>query len=280
MTFSLTPRDSANAMRKYLQIFKISFQEEFAYKLNFIMWRVRNVFQILLTFFLWSAVYTNPQTVIFGYDRSKILTYVFGIMIVRALVMSARAADIASDIAQGDLSNYLLKPITYFKYWFTRDVSSKALNLIFAAVEFGILFIILKPPFYFQTNPLTLLLFFVGIILAVLIYFFILILVSSLTFWLPELSWGGHFLITIVLVEALSGALFPINILPTLLQSVIMATPFPYLIYFPVQVYLGNITGQALFGGIMVAFAWTGILWFLANYVWQRGLKSYESTGR
>src|SRR3990172_10364823 len=111
-------------MRKYFQIFQISFQEEFAYKLNFIMWRVRNVFQILLTFFLWNTIFASPTIVIFGYDRSKILTYVFGMMIVRALVMSARAADIASDIAQGDLSNYLLKPITYFKYWFTRDVFS------------------------------------------------------------------------------------------------------------------------------------------------------------
>jgi ABC-2 type transport system permease protein len=244
------------------------------------MWRVRNVFQILLTFFLWSTIFANPQTVIFGYDRSKILTYVFGIMIVRALVMSARAADISSDIAQGDLSNYLLKPMTYFKYWFTRDVSSKALNLIFAAIEFALLFIILKPPFYFQTNPITLLLFFIGIILAVLIYFFILILVSSLTFWAPELSWGGHFLITIVIVEALSGALFPINILPINLQYVVMATPFPYLIYFPVQVYLGNITGQAILGGLMVAAAWCGILWFAMNFIWQKGLKAYESTGR
>ncbi len=267
-------------MKKYFQIFKISFQEEFAYRLNFVMWRVRNVFQILLTFFLWSTVFNNPQAVIFGYDRAKILTYVFGIMIVRALVMSARAADIASDIAQGDLSNYLLKPMAYFKYWFTRDISSKALNLIFAAVEFALLFLILQPPFYFQTSPVALALFLVSIILAVLIYFFILVLVSSLTFWVPELSWGGHFLITIVVVEALSGALFPINILPTIFQNIAMATPFPYLIYFPVQVYLGNVAGQAVLGGLMIAAAWCGILYFATNFIWQRGLKTYESIGR
>jgi ABC-2 type transport system permease protein len=235
------------------------------------MWRVRNVFQILLTFFLWSTVFASPTTVLFGYDRAKILTYVFGIMIVRALAMSARAADIASDIAQGDLSNYLLKPVTYFKYWFTRDISSKALNLIFAAVEFALLFLILRPPFYFQINPTVLILFFVSIVLAILIYFFILVLVSSLTFWIPELSW---------VVEALSGALFPINILPATFQYIVMATPFPYLIYFPVQVYLGNISGNALLGGVMIAAAWCGILYFAMNFIWQRGLKTYESIGR
>lgn len=267
-------------MKKYWRIFLISFEQEFAYRLNFVLWRVRNVFQILLTYFLWSTVFANPETQVFGYDRAKILTYVFGIMIVRALVFSARAMDVSSDIAQGDLSNYLLKPISYFKYWFTRDVSSKALNLIFAAIEFAALFVILKPPFFFQVNAISLFAFSLSIVLAILIYFFILFLISSIPFWAPEIGWGSHFLVTVVIIEALSGALFPINILPGVLQSVIMATPFPYLIYFPVEVYLGNISGAALVGGLMIAAAWAGVLWFSLNFIWQRGLKAYQAFGR
>jgi len=267
-------------MRKYWSIFKISFEQEFAYRLNFILWRVRNVFQILLTYFLWSTVFSNPQTQIFGYDRAKIITYVFGIMIVRALVLSARAMDVSTDIAQGDLSNYLLKPLSYFKYWFTRDISSKALNLIFATVEFAVLFIILKPPFFFQGNPVALLAFTLAIVLAIFIYFFLLFLISSIPFWAPEIGWGSHFLVTVVIIEALSGSLFPINILPLGLQSIVMATPFPYLIYFPVEVYLGNIGGGALIGGLMIAAAWTGVLWFSLKFVWQKGLKVYQAIGR
>ncbi len=267
-------------MNKYWSIFRISFQQEFAYRLNFILWRVRNVFQILLTYFLWSTVFADPGTQIFGYDRAKILTYVFGIMIVRALVFSARAMDVSSDIAQGDLSNYLLKPLSYFKYWFTRDVSSKALNLIFAVVEFAALFVILKPPFFFQGSFLALFAFSISIILAILIYFFLLFLVSSIPFWAPEIGWGSHFLVTVVIIEAFSGALFPINILPGLLQSLVMATPFPYLIYFPVEVYLGNINGAALVGGLMIAVAWAGVLWFGLNFIWQKGLKAYQAFGR
>ena len=267
-------------MKKYWSIFKISFEQEFVYRLNFILWRVRNVFQILLTYFLWSTVFTNPETQIFGYDRAKILTYVFGIMIVRALVFSARAMDVSRDVAQGDLSNYLLKPLSYLKYWFTRDISSKVLNLMFAVVEFLILFLILKPPFFFQGNSVALFAFLVAIILAIFIYFFLLFLISSIPFWAPEIGWGSHFLVTVVILEAFSGALFPINILPQGLQSLIMATPFPYLIYFPVEVYLGNINGSALIGGLMVAAAWTGVLWLSLNFVWQKGLKVYQAVGR
>ncbi len=267
-------------MKKYWQIFKISFQQEFAYRLNFVLWRVRNVFQILLTFFLWSTVFSDPQTVLFGYDRPKILTYVFGIMIVKALVLSARAMDVAGDVAQGFLSNYLLKPMSYFRYWLTRDISSKALNLIFAVGEFSLLFIILKPPFYFQRDIYTILTFGICILIAMFIYFFLLFIVSSVPFWAPELGWGSHFLVTVVVIEALSGSLFPINILPVFWQQVVMSTPFPYLIYFPVQVYLGNVTGMELVRGVLIGGGWMVVLGFVMNAVWQKGLKAYESIGR
>lgn len=267
-------------MKKYLQIFKISFEEEFAYKFNFILWRVRNVIQILMAYYVWCAVYSVPDKIIFGYDRIKILTYVFGTMIVRALVMSARSMDVGNDISTGDLSNYLIKPINYFKYFFTRDAASKILNLIFAIVEFLLLFIILRPPFIFQTNLISILGFLIAVILAMCIYSLILFLLSSIPFWVPELGWSSQFLVAVVIVEVLSGMVFPINILPNALQSIILATPFPYLIYFPVEVYLGNIKGLAMLGGIMVSAAWMGILWISLNIVWKKGLKVYQAFGR
>src|SRR5690242_11291139 len=102
-------------MKKYWPIFKASFIQEFAYPANFIMWRVRNIFQISLIFFLWDSIFSNPQRVIFGYDKGKILTYVFGLMFVRSIVLSIRSIDVAGDISRGDLSNYLLKPVGYLK---------------------------------------------------------------------------------------------------------------------------------------------------------------------
>ncbi|MBL7036430.1 ABC-2 family transporter protein, partial [Candidatus Microgenomates bacterium] len=126
-------------MKKYLSIFKISFQQEFAYKLNFIMWRVRNILQILIFFFLWSAVFEGSEVEVFGYTEDKILTYGFVLILIRAIALSSRSVDIAGQISNGELSNLILKPINYFKYWITRDLSSKFLNMIFAAFEIVIL---------------------------------------------------------------------------------------------------------------------------------------------
>lgn len=267
-------------MNKYLQVFKISFAQEFAYKVNFIMWRVRNVFQIFLIFFLWDAVFSDPGRVVFGYDRGRILTYVFGIILIRALVLSSRSVDVARDVATGELSNYLIRPMSYFKYWFTRDVSSKALNILFAIIEFGIFYLILKPPFYFQTDIFTILSFLISVVIAILIFFNLIFMVSTVPFWAPELGWGSHFLVTVVIVESLSGSMFPIDILPSGLQQVLMATPFPYLIYFPIQVYLGKITGAMYLQGTLVSLFWVVILWLGLKMVWNKGLRVYQAFGR
>jgi len=267
-------------MNKYIQVFKISFAQEFAYRLNFIMWRVRNVTQILVVFFLWDTIFSVQGRELFGYTRDKIITYVFGLIFVKAFVLSAKAQDVAGDIARGDIINYLLKPLNYFKYWLTRDISSKVLNLIFASIEFSILYLILKPPFYFQENLLTILLFLVSIGIAMYIFFLILFIVSAIPFWAPEMGWGGHFLVTVILVEFLSGSLFPLDILPVSLQNILNFTPFPYLVFFPIQVYLGKITGLLLFKGIAISLVWIVFLWLIMNKIWEKGLKAYQAYGR
>ena len=267
-------------MKKYLSIFKISFSQEFAYRINFIMWRVRNVLQILLVFFLWSAVFTNPQTELFGYNREKILTYVFGIFILRALVLSSRAVDISGEISRGDLTNYLLKPINYIRYWFTRDISSKALNISFATVEIVILYFFLKPTFFIQTDPLQLLLFFSAVIFAIVMFFGLLVLVNFITFWLPEGGWASQFLIIVIFTEFLSGAVFPIDILPKALQNFLYALPFPYLIFFPLQVYLGKLSMQTILHGLVVSGLWMVVLIIAMNRMWAKGIKKYSAVGR
>jgi len=267
-------------MKKYLQIFNISFQQEFAYKLSFVMWRVRNIMQILVVFFLWDTVFSVRQSEIFGYDRDMILTYIFGLVFVKAFVLSSRTQDVAGEIARGEIINYLLRPVNYFKYWLTRDFSSKALNFMFAIGEFLLLYFILKPPFFFQSDPLQIILFLICLGLAMLTYFLLLFIVSAIPFWAPELGWGGHFIFTVIMVEFLSGVLFPLDILPMTFQNILGYTPFPYMIYFPLQIYLGKISGFFAIKGMLISLGWIFILWLLMKSIWEKGLRAYQAYGR
>lgn len=266
-------------MKKYLSIFFISWANGFVYRLNFIMWRVRSVIQLLVVYFLWLAIFRQGGT-IFGYEKQMILTYVLGTALLRSFVLGSRSVDVASEIARGDLSNYLVKPINYFANWLTRDLADKTLNLIFVSFELTAIILILKPPLFFQTQPLQLILFIIASLLAMLIYFFLSFLISSVTFWYVEHSgWPVRFVSTVI-IEFLSGGLFPLDILPQVAFNLLRFLPPAYFLFYPMQIYLGRLNFQASVTSLLVMIVWLLALIKITQFIWNQGLKVYGAYGR
>lgn len=268
-------------MEKYFSVFKISLAQEFVYKLNFIMWRLRNTIQILVFFFLWSSVFTGGSEVsYFGYSQSSIMAYTFLLVLIRSIVMSTKSTDVSGYVSSGELSNYLLKPINFFKYLLARDSSTKILNIIFSIIEILILYLILKPDLFIQTNMFQIFLFIISLIIASFIFFSIVMLANSAPFWVPEIGWGVQFLVIVIFVEFLSGAFFPLDVFPKPLFEFLKLTPFPYLVFMPIQTYLGNMDLLENTKNILIGGLWAIILWLIMNKVWKKGLKIYEAVGR
>lgn len=270
---------ASSTLNKYLVIFLTSWQGEFAYRLNFILWRFRNVLRFLMTYFLWSGVFLYNNQV-FGYSQPQILTYVFMILVVSTIVLSAPSADnIGGEIANGDLSNYLVKPVNYLKFWFVRDLSSKLLNLSFAAIEVSLLWLLLRPQIQLPSHATTLFFFLVSCIIAILINYLISVSARLVAFWTPESTWGVAFIV-IVLMETLGGGVFPLDIMPTWVQFLLNLTPFPYLLYFPVAIFVEKITGVQAILVIAQSLVWVLVMLIFTNWLWRKGLLVYGSEGR
>lgn len=264
-------------MNKYFLIAKLTWDETFVYRLNFVMWRLRAVLQILTLYFLWVSLIPSG-TSLFGYNQSSMLTYILGTSMVSSFVLSSRSSAVGDEINSGNLSNFLLRPINYFLYWFARDVGDKAMNIIFSIIELAVLFAILKPPLFIQTESLYLLLTFVAIVLALIMYFFFNFLLGLIGFWSPEV-WAPRFIFTILL-NFFAGGLFPLDILPKFIFSIFQLLPFTYLLYFPIKIYLGQLTIVEIFTGIIISLVWTLILYIIVQYIWRKGLKIYAAQGR
>ncbi len=266
-------------MKKYLRIFSISWQNSFVYRLNFVMWRMRMVVQLLAVYFLWVAV-LGQRGGAFTYTTSQLLTYILGGSIIRSFVFSSRSIDAQGEIATGDLNNYLTKPLNYFSNWFARDLSDKLLNLIFVIIEVGLLIFLLRPPLFLQTNLVTLLTFIAASLLAMVLYFYFSFLVSMTTFWITEENgWPQRFLI-FMLIEFFAGGLFPLDILPAQIYQVIQFLPTTYFLNAPMQIYLGRATGSNLALTFTVMIFWLVVLSWLANWTFKKGLKIYGAYGR
>lgn len=264
-------------MNKYYLVAKLTWDETLVYRLNFVMWRVRTVVQLLTMYFLWLSLVPSNAS-LFGYDQSAILTYVLATSLVGSIILSSRSYAVGDEINTGNLSNFLLRPINYFLYWFFRDIGDKAMNILFSVAELTILFLILKPPFFIQTNSTYLFLACLSAAVAVVMYFFFNFLLGMLGFWSPEV-WAPRF-IFIILLNFFSGGLFPLDILPKAIFSVFQFLPFPYLLYFPIKIYLGQLTVLQILMGITVSLSWTIFLYVIVRYIWNKGLLVYTAQGR
>lgn len=264
-------------MHKYFLIAKNTWNETLTYRLNFTMWRIRTVISLLAFYFLWLAV-VPKGTLAFGYSHSMILTYILGTAIVSAIVMSARSYVIGDEINKGDLSNYLLKPVNYFIYWLFKNFGDKAMNIMFLSIELPILFIILKPPFFIQKDFIFLILFAISIVFAIFLHFLIDILLGFVGFWSNEV-WAPRF-IFFASIGFFSGTYFPLDILPKGIFEIFKILPFGYLIYFPLKIYLGQLSTAKILEGFLTSAVWIVVLYFFARFIWKRGLKIYTSAGR
>lgn len=261
---------------KYFRVAALTWEEMLTYRFNFAMWRVRGVLTILTRYYIWLAAIPVGMT-LFGYSQKTILTYVIGTAILEAIVFSSRAAEIGDDINSGNLSQFLLRPMNYFGYWFSRDMGDKAMNIVFCAGEVLILYFLLRPPLFAQTDMLVVVAFLLAVILATILYFSFSVLLGMIGFWSPEI-WAPRF-IFIILVNALSGGLFPLTMMPPSLYRLFQLSPFPYLMFFPLNIYLGKVPREQILLGFVVCIFWIGVMYWFVLRAWKKGIKQYTAYG-
>lgn len=264
-------------MSKFYIIAKITWDQTIAYRASFVMWRVRGVIQLLTIYFFWFAV-LSPGKSLLGYNHSLMLTYILGTLLMESIVLSSRTYIVGEEINSGNLMNFLLKPINYFLYWFSVDMGDKAINICFSVVELILIFVILKPPLFIQTNLFYLFFFLISIITSLFLYFFINFLLGLIGFWSPEI-WAPRF-IFITVLGFFAGSFFPLDILPKTIFAIMKFLPFSYLLYFPLKIYLGQLSFYEIISGLLISFFWIFTIYFLMKYIWQKGLKSYTAYGK
>lgn len=264
-------------LRKYLPVIQNTWAEYTVYRLNFVLWRVRNVLKLLTIYFLWSAIFSSRRE-IFGYNHQQILTYILLSQILSATVFSTRTQEVGVEINQGKLANFLLKPMSYFSYWWARDLSDKLVNIIFAVFEIALLILLLKPPLFFQADLLKLFFFIIAVVGSAVLYFYISFLLSLSGFWTADI-WAPRFVFFIV-TDFFSGGLFPLDILPKNIYHLLTFLPFTYLQFFPLKIYLGQLAAKEIATGFLMTAAWLLLIYFFVQIVWHRGLRRFEAHGR
>ena len=96
-----------------------------------------------------------------------------------------------------------------------------------------------------------------------------------LAFWLEE-TWILRVILSIV-TAFLSGAIIPLDLYPKAFVEFLNYTPFPYLSYYPIKIFMGETIpiGMAL-GTIGI---WMAILCTVNHFLWKKGVRLYTAAG-
>lgn len=265
-------------MKKYWHVINIGIQNTLTYRMNFLFRCVFGFVPLLATIALWRAIYEGRTDTVSGYSLAGMISYYLVITIVDALTaVNEDDWQIATDIKDGNISQFLLKPIDFLTYRLCLFGAGRLVYLVVALVPTTLFILWYRDEFTLPADVGTLGCFLVSVVLTGLLQFFMSYTMALLAFWVQEVS---TFIFILFAFEYLaSGHLFPLDILPPAVEQVLRFTPFPYQLYFPVSIWLGRTTGAAVGQGLLIQAAWVVAAYLLARWVWSRGIRKYSAVG-
>lgn len=261
---------------KYLMTYKLTWTQATDYRFNFIFEFICCFIPVIALLFLWKAIYIN-QNNIGDYNIYMMFTYIIFARFVSMIITPSFFFDVTDEIQQGTLSNYIVKPINYIKYWFYKELGSKSKSFIFGIIPILLVCLIYNKYVILNISLLNCFLFILSFLLAYVIYFEIIMLSSLLSFWFYEIS--SWFYTISFIVEFLSGSLVPIDLLPEFLQKVLQFLPFKYLVFFPVKILTNSLTNSELLYGLVIQLIWLLIIFGAMKIIWKYGRKKYDAFG-
>jgi ABC-2 type transport system permease protein len=268
-------------MRKYWHIIGIGVQNNLTYRFNFLARTLFGFIPLTAILLLWQNIYGGKDAgaTIATFTLAQMTTYYLIVTMVDALTaVNEDDWQIAADIKDGNISQFLLKPMDYLWFRFCLFLAGRATYLTVAFIPIALVVVYLHKYFILPPDFGTFALFLGSVLMTAMLQFFLSYTMAMLAFWLMEISTFVFILYAFEYIA--SGHMFPLDILPDLVKQILMNfTPFPYQLYLPVGIYLGKITGAKLVTGLAMQAAWVVIAYLLARFAWHRGIKKYAAAG-
>lgn len=253
---------------------KMAAQESLIYRFNFFANFFGGFLSLMVFVYIWLAVYRNGGTA-GDYSLKSLIAYY---LIMFVIFLSYKGVgDIAWNLSDyirlGSFSNFLVKPMDLTKYYVFRSIGLfmydffVLIAVVIALVIFGNL------GFTF----LNILLFILSLFLAAGIYFFISYTIGLLAFHFGMVM-GINFLMSNV-ISFFSGSMLPLDLLSGSIRLWADFLPFKYIGFFPLNIIQGKLSLSEMLWGFGGGLLWLGVLFVLAKFIYNSGVKKYEAYG-
>lgn len=179
-----------------------------------------------------------------------------------------------SEVVEGQLSFRLLQPLDPVWHHVSEHLSERVARLPFAWALISFFFL-LYPLAIWLPSLTSMLLFLLVTAVAFALRFLMQYTFALLAFWRERAHALEQFSLLCYLF--LSGLIAPLEVFPPLVREIAQWTPFPYMVHFPVELFIDLPTNPVRGGLVMLGW---GIVCFVINrWLWRRGLRQYSGMG-
>lgn len=260
---------------KYWTSYRASLSSFLQYRINLALYAVGHTISIIALYFLWSAIYESGHAIA-NYTFKEILSYYILIALLRLTINegTGMAFQTTNEIKDGQVTPYLTRPFSYPLRQFVDVLAKTSLNIIIVIPIVIVCSTLFGITTYLPHGPAIM----YGLAwstLALYLYIVIYFLIAVLSFWVDRAE--SYIYATIVFSNFFNGSLLPLDAFPGWFITINNWLPFKYLMYVPIQAFLGKHQFSILELGIGLGWALFSSL--AINVIWKRGLKKYESQG-
>ncbi len=262
-------------MRLYWEVTRLALQRQLTYRAATLAGLVTNTFFGLLRASVLVALY-GARTQVAGISLQDAITFTALVQGIIAYLLIFGWYDLMDSIYSGEVATDLLKPLGYFRFWLAQDLGRAMVAFWLRGVTLVLIYaVVLRitiPHGLVQWSALT-----ISLLLSWYVSFGWRFLINLSAFWTPDARGIGRF--AFGLIWAFSGFFMPLRYFPAWFQSFCAFTPFPSMLNTTIEIYLGLLTGSALWQALVTQFAWALVLTLLCQLILRAGMRSLVLQG-
>ena len=260
-------------MKKYFSVLRICFINRLQYRaaaLGGVATQFAWGFMSILGFLAFYRI--NPDN--FSMSFSQTVSYIWLQQAFLALFYAFFfESSIFSSITDGNIAYDTVRPIDLYTRWFFQSIGMRLSSALLRCIPILLVAFILPEPFRMSlpSSPFHLLLFLLSVsfslcvIIAILQFVYISVIYT--------LSPTGIRIMSIVLIEFLSGGIIPIPFFPEPFRTIAEFLPFGAIQNIPLRIYNGNISGFEIVEKMGLQIAWIVVLVFLGKLFMKKALR-------
>ena len=142
-------------MKKYWHVINVGIQNNLTYRFNFFARAVFGLIPLIATLYVWQTIYSGNGvgSQVGSYTLAEMVSYYLLVTVVDALTaVNEDDWQIAADIKDGNISQFLLKPIDYLVYRLCLFFSGRVTYLAVAFIPLTLFILFLRRYFVFPPD--------------------------------------------------------------------------------------------------------------------------------